>query len=98
MPATPIVSANLIDPIGAGLVASYARPGGNVTGTLISFDTLLSKQLELAREMIPGATTIGMLINPDNVVNAFQREQAEATAPTMGIRARAGGSALSGRS
>src|SRR5215212_5712250 len=86
MPATPIVSANLIDPIRAGLVASYARPGGNVTGILISFDTLFSKQLERAREVFPGAITIGMPNNPDNPVNAFPREQAEATAPAMGIR------------
>jgi putative ABC transport system substrate-binding protein len=85
MPAVPIVSATLIDPIGAGLVASYARPGGNVTGTLISFETLPSKQLELARETIPGATRIGMLMNPNNVVNALQRKHAEATAPAMGV-------------
>ncbi len=86
MPAIPIVSATLIDPIGAGLVASYAHPGGNVTGTLISFETLPSKQLERAREVIPGATRIGMLINPNNLVNAFQRKHAEATAPAMGVK------------
>ena len=45
MPAIPIVAANLIDPIGLGLVTSLARPGGNVTGTLLSFETLLGKQL-----------------------------------------------------
>lgn len=49
MPTVPIVSATLIDPIGAGLVESYARPGGTVTGTLISLETLPGKQLEPAR-------------------------------------------------
>jgi putative ABC transport system substrate-binding protein len=86
MPAIPIISATLIDPIGAGLVTSHARPGGNVTGTLISFETLLGKQLELAREVIPGASRIGMLLNPNNPVNAFQRKHAEATAAAMGVR------------
>jgi putative ABC transport system substrate-binding protein len=86
MPAIPIVSATLIDPIGAGLVASYARPGGNVTGTLISLETLPGKQLEHARVVIPGATKIGMLINPSNPVNTFQRKHAEAIAPAMGVK------------
>jgi putative ABC transport system substrate-binding protein len=76
----------LIDPIGAGLAASQARPGGNVTGTLISFETLLGKQLELAREVLPGVSRIGMLLNPTNPVNPFQREHAEAAAPALGIK------------
>jgi putative tryptophan/tyrosine transport system substrate-binding protein len=85
MPAIPIVAANLIDPIGLGLVTSLARPGGNVTGTLLSFETLLGKQLELAREAIPGASRMGMLVNPSNPVNRLQRENAEATAPAFGV-------------
>src|SRR3954452_4301280 len=86
MPDRPIVAATLIDPIGAGLVASFARPGGNVTGMLISFETLLGKQVEVAREMIPGASRIGMLINPGNPVSSFQRDHAEAFAPALGGR------------
>jgi putative ABC transport system substrate-binding protein len=86
MPTIPVISATLIDPIGAGLVTSHAYPGGNVTGTLISFETLLGKQIELAREVIPNASRIGMLVNPNNPVNPFQRKHAEATAPVMGIR------------
>jgi putative ABC transport system substrate-binding protein len=86
MPDRPIVAATLIDPIGAGLVTSFARPGGNVTGMLISFETLLGKQVEVAREMIPGASRIGMLINPGNPVSPFQRDHAEASAPALGVR------------
>jgi putative ABC transport system substrate-binding protein len=90
MPAIPIISATLIDPIGAGLVTSHARPGGNVTGTLISFETLLGKQLELAREVIPGASRIGMLLNPNNPVNCVPTETRRSHRSGYGCQARAG--------
>src|SRR3954453_6609664 len=86
MPGTPIVSVTLGDPIGLGLVASYARPGGNVTGILFSFDTLPGKQLELARELKPGARTIGMLVNMGNPTGCLQRRHAEAVAPALSMR------------
>ncbi|ACA15579.1 protein of unknown function DUF534 [Methylobacterium sp. 4-46] len=86
MPERPIVSATLIDPIGAGLVTSLARPGGTVTGMLISFETLLGKQLEVAREMLPGVTRIGMLVNPANPVIPFQRENTQAYADRLRAR------------
>jgi putative ABC transport system substrate-binding protein len=86
MPNTPIVSATLINPIGVGLVASLARPSGTVTGTLISFETLLGKQVELAREMIPGASTVGMLVNPNNPANPFQRDNAASYGPALGVK------------
>ena len=85
MPKTPIVCANLTDPIGLGLVASYNRPGGNVTGIMVTFEGLLGKQLELAREVMPGANKIGMLVNMRNPSNVVQRRDAEATAPALGI-------------
>jgi putative tryptophan/tyrosine transport system substrate-binding protein len=85
MPTVPVVSATLADPVGLGLVASYARPGGTVTGILFSLDTLLGKQLELAREMKPGTSRIGMLVNMRNPSNVAQRRDAEATAPALGI-------------
>lgn len=87
MPRVPIVSATLVDPIGVGLVASLARPGGNVTGvSLVSFETLLGKQLDLAREVIPGVREVGMLVNTRNPAALFQRDHAEAAAPGLGIR------------
>jgi len=61
-----IVGVGLVDPVGLGLAASEARPGGRVTGTLISMDGLPGKQLSLAVEVIPGATKFGLLVNPRN--------------------------------
>jgi putative ABC transport system substrate-binding protein len=59
MPGTPIVSATLVDPIGAGLIESFAHPGGQVTGiSLVSFETLLAKQLDLARQIVPGSSCL----------------------------------------
>ena len=63
----PIVMLTVGDPVGLGLVASLARPGGNVTGT--SFDTsfdVFRKQLELLREAVPGVRRVAVLVNPAN--------------------------------
>ena len=60
----PIVMVHAGDPVGAGLIASLARPGGNVTGTT---NLLLGgKQVELIRELVPGAAKLAMLVNPSN--------------------------------
>jgi len=60
----PIVVGALADAVGLGLVASAARPGGNVTGISPYVEGLPAKQLELAREIVPGATRIGLLDDP----------------------------------
>src|SRR5262249_15865587 len=57
----PIVVPALADPVELGLIKSYARPGGNVTGIMPYVADLPTKQLELARELVPGATRIGLL-------------------------------------
>ena len=57
----PIVVPALADPVELGLIKSYARPGGNVTGIMPYVAGLPTKQLELARELVPGATRIGLL-------------------------------------
>src|SRR5262245_9162094 len=62
----PIVCPLLENPVRAGLVASENQPGGNVTGLLRSVDGLAGKYVELARELIPGVTRIGVLINSGN--------------------------------
>jgi putative tryptophan/tyrosine transport system substrate-binding protein len=69
----PIVIAALADPVELGLIASYARPGGNVTGIMPYVDGLPTKQLELARELVQGATRIGLL---DDVTDPKARPQA----------------------
>ena len=62
----PIVFTTGVDPVAAGLVVSLNRPGGNVTG-ITSFPTELgAKRLELLRELLPTASTIGLLVNPHN--------------------------------
>ena len=60
----PIVMLHAGDPVGAGLIASLARPGGNVTGTTNL--TYAGKQIELMREVMPGAVKFAILLNPSN--------------------------------
>ena len=69
----PIVMIGVSDPVASGLVASLARPGGNVTGTSAVAAGVVGKQLELLRELVPDATRIAVLWNPANRV--FQEQQ-----------------------
>ncbi|MGZ5836387.1 MAG: ABC transporter substrate-binding protein, partial [Xanthobacteraceae bacterium] len=62
----PIVFASVGDAVAVGLVASLARPGGNVTGTSYFLPELAAKRLELLKEAIPGLTRTGVLFNPAN--------------------------------
>jgi len=57
----PIVMAAVVDPVGAGLIASLARPGGNVTGLSVLTTDLAAKRLQLLRELVPGAARIALL-------------------------------------
>jgi putative ABC transport system substrate-binding protein len=65
-PATPIIMTGLIDPVGAGLIASLARPGNNTTGVSNMIQDMSAKGLELIREVIPTAKRIAVLFNPNN--------------------------------
>src|SRR5215470_14732457 len=60
----PIVFVTGLDPVKRGLVASLSRPGGNITGVALLSSALVSKQLDLLHEMVPGATTFGYLSDP----------------------------------
>jgi putative tryptophan/tyrosine transport system substrate-binding protein len=66
----PIVFATGYDPVASGLVASLARPGGNLTGVNFLNNELAAKQLDLLRELVPGATRITALVNPANFRNS----------------------------
>jgi putative ABC transport system substrate-binding protein len=60
----PMVFVGGADPIALGLVASFNRPGGNVTGLRLVAGELPSKQIELLHELVPGATKVGLLVSP----------------------------------
>jgi putative ABC transport system substrate-binding protein len=81
----PVVSAALVDPIAQGLLASFAQPGGTVTGVAIATDTLPGKQLELAAELVPGPGTIGMLGDPGTPSFVAQEREAYAAAERLGV-------------
>jgi len=82
---TPIVFAVAIDPVGAGLVASLARPGGNVTGVSSQSSDLASKRLELLREIIPGLRRLVVMANVTNPQAALEMGEVQATARRMGF-------------
>jgi putative ABC transport system substrate-binding protein len=82
----PIVCPLLDDPVGLGLIISDARPETNVTGLLTSLPGLPAKQLELARDLIPGAASIALLVNPTNVSDLNQRQETETAATAMAVK------------
>jgi putative tryptophan/tyrosine transport system substrate-binding protein len=83
----PIVFIVNEDPVRLGLVASLARPGGNLTGINILTGEVTAKRLDLLRELMPSATRVGVLVNPVNVTNTETtlREMA-AAARTSGLQ------------
>src|SRR5262245_6175899 len=85
----PIVMAPVGNPEGLGLVASLARPGGNVTGVSVIGQDLGGKQLELLKEAVPGMARVAVLLNPTNP------GQTPATWPVLEDAARALGLTLS---
>ncbi len=86
-PSIPLVMAAVGDPIGVGLVASLARPGGNVTGLSAIAPELEGKRLELLREVVPKLSHIAVLWNPDNPFHAGSVKETRAAAQVLGIKA-----------
>ena len=84
-PATPIVMTELIDPVGAGLIASLARPGNNTTGISNMIQDMSAKGLELIREVAPTAKTIAALFNPNNPGSRLILEDVRSQAAKLGI-------------
>jgi putative ABC transport system substrate-binding protein len=80
---TPIVFMTGADPIKTGLVDSFSRPGGNLTGMFILVSMLGPKRLELLRELLPSTTTIALLVNSSNP-NAVDAPETEAAANALG--------------
>ena len=83
---TPIVFVVGEDPVRLGLVASLARPGGNLTGINILSGELTAKRLNLLREMVPGAARIAVLVNPANVMTENALRDVAAAARVMGLQ------------
>ncbi|HYB73497.1 MAG TPA: ABC transporter substrate-binding protein [Candidatus Sulfotelmatobacter sp.] len=84
----PIVMAVSADPVGAGLVADLARPGGNITGLTLLAPGIVAKRLELAKEVLPDLTRAAVLWNP-NPLGRRVLEELEAAAKPMGIAVQA---------
>lgn len=81
----PIVIGNAGDPVGTGLVASLARPGGNVTGLSVLNTELSGKRLELLKEVVSTASRVAVLLNPANSINPLQLKEIQSAAPALGV-------------
>jgi putative ABC transport system substrate-binding protein len=81
----PIVFATVADPLGTGLVASLARPGGNVTGLSLTSPELAGKRLELLREAIPGLRQLAIMANANYPPSMWELDEVEAAARPLGI-------------
>jgi ABC-type uncharacterized transport system substrate-binding protein len=81
----PIVTATGSDPVASGLVASLARPGGNVTGVISVVEELAGKRLELLKQVSPRASRIAILHDPDNRASTLQMQDAERAGKVLGV-------------
>jgi len=81
----PIVITSAIDPVGAGLVVSLARPGGNLTGLSVLTPELSGKRLELLKEVVPGMTRVAVLWNTANPAHALAWHETQAAARALGL-------------
>ena len=76
----PVVFLTGFDPVRIGLVSSFNRPGKNLTGVILYTGALAAKRIELLREFVPGATVLGMLVNPDGPDSDVQMRDAQEAA------------------
>jgi putative ABC transport system substrate-binding protein len=85
-PTIPIIFIGAADPIGSGLVASLARPGGNLTGFSLITTELTPKRLELLSELVPKAKVFAVLVNPYNPASEPLVREAQAAARAKGVQ------------
>ena len=81
----PIVVAFATDPVGMGLVASLARPGGNITGLSNMHRGLMSKRLELLVELVPGLSRVGVVWSPSALTNELEYPEIQAAAAPLNL-------------
>jgi putative tryptophan/tyrosine transport system substrate-binding protein len=84
--AIPIVMIAIGDPVRAGLVASLARPGRNITGNTILGTEVSAKRLQLLKEVIPGVSRVAFLWNPNNGSHVAYLEEWRVVGPTLGVK------------
>jgi putative tryptophan/tyrosine transport system substrate-binding protein len=87
----PIVFVNISDPVGAGLVANLARPGGNVTGFSNGIFQIAGEQLELLKEIAPSMTRVAVMYMPDARSHLEMWREIETQAPSLRLKATAVG-------
>jgi len=80
----PVVVMAASDPVEAGLVSSLNRPGGNITGVSMLTSDLMAKRIELLTELVPKATTIGLLVNPTGQRAGLDTKEAQAAGRALG--------------
>ena len=85
--AIPIVFAASNDPLGSGLVASLARPGGNLTGLSTQLADIAGKRAELLREVVPGLRRLAIMANVGNSLAVLEMGEAQTAARTLGLEA-----------
>jgi putative ABC transport system substrate-binding protein len=81
----PIVFAGVADPVGTGLVASLARPGGNATGVSLQTTDIAGKRLELLREVIPGLRRLAIMANVDFANAVLEMNEVQVAARTLNL-------------
>jgi putative ABC transport system substrate-binding protein len=81
----PIVFARVGDPVANGLVASLARPGGNVTGLSVQTDELAGKRIEILREVVPSLRRVAILANVDNPFTVLELGEAQAATRRLNL-------------
>jgi ABC-type uncharacterized transport system substrate-binding protein len=81
----PVVMAAVGDPVDGGLVASLARPGGNLTGLTFFFAEVSAKRIELIKEAIPTLTRVAVFVNPANPSHAIALSEMQRTASALGV-------------
>ena len=84
----PIVMGPVADPLGSGLVTNLAHPGGNITGLSLMLDELIKKRLQLLKELLPRATRVTVLWNPDTPFHFKAVDDLKAAAPSLSIELR----------
>ena len=87
----PMVVTRILDPVGAGFVASLARPGGNLTGFTVAEFSLFGKLVEVLKEIAPQVTRVAVLLHPDQVPQTRMLQAVEAAAKSIGVQVTAAG-------